>query len=422
MRHVTRIELFDNVYLTAIRSEKFKTGCFSVNFLRMLDRSEAAQNALLAGLLLSGCESCPDIRSISIKLDTLYGASVGTLTRKKGAVQAVGLYADFIEDDLAGEPVFRPLAQFVGELLLRSCTENGGFRQDYFATERNNLVNALRAALNNKQSFANLCLLKKMYENERYGIPAQGSEEDLSGVDEKSLYAQYKRVLGSSRVELFYHGRASAEDAAEVFRKMLEGLPRQAQTRLWLPENQPVSGQRYFEQEMPLAQSKLAMGFRASPAADAEPLAGMLVFAVLYGGGSNCKLFANVREQKSLCYYANAVYDKYQGALRVNSGIAAENYDAAKDEILRQLSDCAEGRFTESELDAAKRLLLSQLQADLDTPGRLDEFWLGQAVLGRSYGMEALKDAVERVTAAQVRRAAESTILDTVFFLKGVGE
>ena len=416
------MELFDQVYLTAVRSDKFKTGCFSINFLRPLSDAEAAQNALIPGLLLAGCEPWPDIRSISIRLDELYGASVGSLVRKKGEIQSVGLYADFVEDQLVGEPVFRPLAQFVSKLLLSPCTENGGFRADYFEMERNNLVNAMRATLNSKQAYANQELLKAMCPEEPYGIPYQGEEAALEAVDARALYAQYRRLLASSRVELFYHGRAPLEEAAAVFREMLQDLPRGSIQPLPQPIQKTVTEVRNLEQSMPLSQSKLAMGFRARPARTAEDVAAMLCFSVLYGAGSSCKLFLNVREAKSLCYYASAAYDKYKGFLRVSSGIAQENYEAARAEILKQLQDCVDGVFTDEELEDAKRLLLSQLRSDMDSPGRLDEYYLGQAILDERYGIPELMEAVEHVDAEAVRKAAGSVQLDTVYFLRGVGE
>lgn len=419
---ISRLQLFDNVFLTAVQSDKFKTGCFSVNFLRPLRREEAAQNALLFGVLLAGTERHPDIRSISIHLDALYGASVGTLVRKKGEIQVVGLYADYVEDALAGEPVFAPVTEFVGELLLTPCLENGVFRRDYVQTERANLVNAMRATLNSKQSYANLQMLKAMYPNEPYGIPYQGEEADLEGVNEQTLYQQYRVLLASSRVEIFYLGRLSAAEAAKAFQSMLRDLPRQTAVSLPEPTQKTVQTVQTLEQSMPLAQSKLSMGFTAAAAASADELARMLCFAVLYGGGSSSKLFLNVREAKSLCYYANASYDKFKGMLRVNSGVAEENYEAAREEILRQLSDCAEGNFTQEELDSAKRLLCAQLRSDLDSPGRLDEFYLGQAVQGAAYEIPALIEAVERVSRQDVELAAKTVQLDTVFFLRGVGE
>ena len=50
-----------------------------------------------------GCEGYPDIQAISRRLDTLYGATVGTLVRKKGEAQLVGLYADFLKTGIAAE-------------------------------------------------------------------------------------------------------------------------------------------------------------------------------------------------------------------------------------------------------------------------------------------------------------------------------
>ena len=49
-----RIELLPGVFLRAVQTDKFKTGCLSVSFLRPLCREEAAKNALLPSVLLRG--------------------------------------------------------------------------------------------------------------------------------------------------------------------------------------------------------------------------------------------------------------------------------------------------------------------------------------------------------------------------------
>ena len=102
-----RIEILPGVFLTAVQTDKFKTGCFSINFLRPMCRAEASMNALIPSVLLRASERYPDIPSISARLDELYGASMGTLVRKKGEVQLVGFFADFIEDALASRSLCR---------------------------------------------------------------------------------------------------------------------------------------------------------------------------------------------------------------------------------------------------------------------------------------------------------------------------
>ena len=178
-------------------------------------------NALIPSVLLRGSEGCPDLRAIAARLDELYGASAGTLIRKKGEVQMTGFYADFIEDALAGEPVFAPMMDFLGELLLRPRLENGAFLAEYVESEKRNLANAIASRVNDKRTYATGQLVKTMCAGEAYAVPRLGELEDVEPITPEGLYAQYRKVLAESRVELFYMGRKSAEDVAEQLRRVL---------------------------------------------------------------------------------------------------------------------------------------------------------------------------------------------------------
>ena len=62
--------------------------------------------------------------------------------------------------------------------------------------------------------------------------------------------------------------------------------------------------------------------------------------------------------------------------------------------------------------------VLSSLQMALDVPARLDDFYLGMAILPG----EDLPDHMERIrhlTAEDLAEAARTLELDTIFFLKG---
>ena len=91
-----REELFPCVSLTALQTDKFKTGCLTAYLLTQLRRETAAENAVLPYVLRSGTASLPDMRSISEKLGALYGASVDPSVRKLGEIQAVGFYYEHI--------------------------------------------------------------------------------------------------------------------------------------------------------------------------------------------------------------------------------------------------------------------------------------------------------------------------------------
>lgn len=224
-----RTQILPGVYLTAVQSDKFKTGCFSLNLLRPMKKEEAAANALIPSVLLRGSVQHPDIASISAKLDELYGASIGTLIRKKGEVQLVGFYCDYVQDEYVQEPVFAPLMEFLSELLFSPRLENGAFPAGVVESEKQNLLNAMLARINDKRSYANSQLLRTMCAGQPYGVPRIGEPEDLDEITPQSLYAHYRQILETSRVELFYMGSLAPEQVTEVLRQTLQALPRAGQ-------------------------------------------------------------------------------------------------------------------------------------------------------------------------------------------------
>ena len=50
-----RREILPGVALTCVQTDKFKTGCLSINLLTQLCRENAAKNALLPMVLRRGC-------------------------------------------------------------------------------------------------------------------------------------------------------------------------------------------------------------------------------------------------------------------------------------------------------------------------------------------------------------------------------
>ncbi len=415
-----RIEILPGVHLTAVQTDKFKTGCFSINFLRPISHKEASANALIPSILLRGSEKYPDIRSITARLDELYGASMGTLNRKKGEVQMIGFFADYIEDELAGAPVFEPVMEFVKEILLHPLVKNHAFDARIVAGELRNIRNAMEARINEKRSYAVLQMIRTMFEGESYSVPRLGDLEDLENLNEENLYAHYLDILANSQVELFYMGRKSSDEAAGVLKRMLADLPRGEMAQVGTTVIRKADKVKEITQAMDVTQGKLCMGLRTGCTAHDAQYPALIVLNAVYGAGATSKLFLNVREQMSLCYYAGSSIDKFKGSMIISSGIEFDQYETARREILNQLDECRKGHITQEEFDSAKRYILSDLQIAADNPARLDEYYMGQIIEGLSDTFEDLAEKISRVQIKDVVEAANRISLDTVFFLKGV--
>ena len=416
-----RTEILPGVYLTAVQSDKFKTGCFSLNLLRPMKKEEAAANALIPSVLLRGSERCPDIASISAKLDELYGASVGTLVRKKGEVQLVGFYCDYVQDEYVDEPVFAPVMAFLAELLLHPRLENGAFPEAVVDSEKLNLENAMLSRINDKRTYAASQLIRTMCAGQPYGIPRIGEPEDLKNITAKSLYAHYRDLLATSRMELFYMGSLSPEAVTKVLQAALAELPR---AEVFVPVGTTPAPQARPVQEkterLDVTQGKLSLGFFTDITAKDPRYPALVLAATVFGGGATSKLFTNVREEMSLCYYASASFEKFKGVLSVSSGVEFSKLETAKTEILRQLEACQAGDITDDELESARGYLVSDLKIALDSPGRLDDYYMGQILLEQDGTMQDLASAIARVTKQEAADAIQALRLDTIYALEGV--
>lgn len=417
---INQIELAAGVTLRAIQTDKFKTACFSVNFLRPHTKEDAALDALLPSVLLRATEKYPDIRSISVHLDELYGATFGTLVRRKGEVKLLGFYADFVEDAFLpeGESVFAPMTAFLKEVLYYPLTENGVFCAACVEGEKQNLINAIESSMNDKRSYAVTKMLEAMCQGEAYGVPRLGTTQAARAITPQTLWAHYQKVLKSSRIEIFYAGRYTAQEAAELFAPVFAGREPEQLVSFGTEVVRRAAGIREISETMEVTQGKLVMGLRTGITVSDPDYPALLLLNAVLGAGMTSKLFVNVREKLSLCYYAGSSLEKYKGVMLISSGIAFENYDTAKAAILQELENCRQGVISDEEIESARRQVLSALSAAMDSPAQMDEFYCGMAV-GAGDDYPVLAEKVASLTVEDLSRAAQKLSLDTIYFLKG---
>ena len=421
---ISRTQLLPGVYLTALRTDKFKSDCLSVSLLTQLSRETVSKNALLPRVLLRGSAYHPDLDAISSACDELYGARVLPSVRKCGEILAVGLYAGFLADRFTpdGARLLEPVAQLVGELLLSPATKGGLLRRDYVESEKEKLIDDIRARVNDKRSYAMDRLVEQMCCYEDYGCDDMGDEAEADAVGYVDLTRWYHDLLQTAPIEIFYCGAANPERVARACTDALITLPRGevdydlgTDVRMNAIEADP----REFDETLDVAQGQLCLGFRLGDCMEDPDFAAIRVFNALYGGSITSKLFANVRERLSLCYYVWSACDSFKGVMLVSSGVAAADREKAQAEILAQLDAVRTGDFTDVELDHARKRCAGDLRAATDSPGALEDFYLGQTLKGLDYGPAELAALCELVTREDVLAVARGIELDAVYFLHG---
>ena len=419
---VLRRELFPGVWLRTVHTHKFKSSYLSLALMAPLSAETASANALIPSVLRRGTAEHPDLEALSAALDELYGGAIEPVVRKKGETQCVGFAASFLDDayTLEGESIVEPAAALLGQLLLRPRTQNGVFLPGYVEGERANLVDRIRAQVNDKRRYALARLTQLMCREEPFGVDKLGDEETAAAVTPQALWEHYQKLLRTAPVEFYYCGSAPFERVEGAVRAIARRLPQGERTPVPRPAKGSAPAQpRRVEEALDVTQGKLAMGFRTGvDVRDAAYPALTLVNAV-YGGTTTSKLFMNVRERLSLCYYASSGLMNYKDVMLVSSGVEFDKVGQAQDEILAQLQNCQEGQFSDDELEWARRSVVSTLMTTLDAQSRLEDYWLGQSAAGLTEAPDELAERVEHTTREQVTAAARKLTLDTVYFLKG---
>lgn len=422
-----RTELMPGVFLSHLRSDKFKTACMSVTLLTQLRRETAAMNAVIPFVLNRGTTRYGDMEQLSRRMDELYGAAVEPVVRRIGEIQCIGFYGSFPEPDYlpGGEALLGDTCALMAQLLLDPATRGGLLLPQYVDSEREKLLDIIRSRMNDKRSYALTRCIEEMCCYEDFAVSRFGSESEAENIHYKKLTRHYRELIQTCPVEIFYCGKTDFKAVSAAMREAFSAMPRgeiDYDIGTDLRMNAVEDHIRFVEEEMDVTQGKLVLGFRLGECMEEPDIPALYVFNAVYGSGATSKLFMNVREKLSLCYYVSSAVYLHKGIMLVSSGIEFDKLDAARDEILAQLDSVRRGEITDDELRSAKKSVASDLRAVQDSIGELEGFYLSQALDGLDYGPAELAALAEDVTKEDVQAIAKSIECDLIYFLKGSGE
>jgi len=418
--------LTEGVEFIAVPTDKFKTSMLSVSFIVPLNPQTATAYALIGEVLNRGSRLHPDIESLSAATDDLYGMSLSTRVKQKGESQCLGFASSFLDDrfTLDGHSILEAAAKLIAEVLLDPLTENGVFCSEYVTSEGLNQADLIRSQVNDKRGWSIHRVTELMCEGEAYALDKYGVAEEAETMSAETLWTHYNELLETARIVFYYSGSASLERVERIIREVFAPIvaPRSVKTDCEIISS-PKGDVRSHKERFDVTQGKLALGFRTGGiTANSEDYPALMVCNALYGGTATSKLFMNVRERLSLCYFASSMLDKLKGLMVVSCGVDFSNFDVAREEILAQLNEMKTGNFSEEELNIGRQALISSLSTMQDSHGRTEDFWVTQQTAGVVRSPDELIHEIEKVTKDQVISVANKLCLDTIYYLTGKEE
>ena len=231
------------------------------------------------------------------------------------------------------------------------------------------------------------------------------------------LFDLWKDLMLHAHMLVSYVGSTPPKALAELLKTRLGAIEKQDLPELRTEFLTESYGVQTVCETQDVKQGKLVIGYRAGMTYEMDNYPAIQLMTAIFGGGTYSKLFMNVREKMSLCYYCSASLVRHKGLILVQSGIEPENAEKALAAIRHELDDVRAGSFSDETLEQAKRALCDSFRSVTDS-NYSTLLWLRQFGASAVFQTpEELAKAIEGVSREEVILAANLVSEDTVYIL-----
>ena len=430
----TTEEIKQGIKLHCIDTNKFKTNLISVIITLPLNREEVTFDTVIPAVLRRGTTNLKTQEEIAKKLENMYGASFDCGIEKIGDNHIIKFYLESLNDNFipqnnvgAGVPdspqkILKQSLDLLLDIILNPLIENNKFKDEYVETEKKNIKLLIESKIDNKDQYALNRCIEEMYKDKPYGLYKYGYTEDLEKINSQNLYEYYLKLVSTSKIDIFVSGELKKDEIADIIKnnknikKLKERNPNYIINNEQTEEKEEVQ-EKEIEEKMDVGQGKLVIGLDVQ-LKDYNSKFPVSVYNVILGESATSKLFQNVREKASLAYTTRSNYVRQKNNIYIRCGIEIENYEKALKIIKEQLEDMKNGKFTQEDLENAKKYMVSGLQSVQDEQDSEITYYIGQELSGKLTTFEKYIEEVNNVSLEDVKNVGNKININTIYFLR----
>lgn len=364
--------------------------------------------------------------SMNRRLASLYGAVISPSVSKVGEVQVLSLTLLCLDDRFAlgDDKVWEECVKLLCTCLFKPDITPEGFKEENLIREKRLLIEKIESRKDEKRIYALDRMTQEMCRDEAYGISSLGEAEDIEKITGKELMDAWKKLLFSCPIQINVTGNINEKRTEKIFTSLFDSLARdkKAITELHTEFLTEAYESRTVTEKQKVKQGKLVIGMRAGMTYDYDNYAAIKVMCAIFGSGTFSKLFMNVREKMSLCYYCSARLINNKGLIVVESGVETENALKALSAIRNELDEVRKGNFTDEVIENAKKSITDTLSSVDDSIMTIDHWMTSQCTSSPFRAPESFIDEINAVSREEIILAASMVTEDTVFILESEKE
>lgn len=414
---INRRKIADGVYFSSITDKRYKKNLISVAFSTQLNEDTATENVIVPVLLTKCNSKLPTYKAFNNKMSRLYASGIGGTVGRNYDLQTISFGAYYLDDiyALAGEKMTEIMTDILIDCLASPVTENGVFSAKLTELEKKTVIDNIETAINDKRSYAIERAMRTICNGEPASVCSYGTVEKAQQITPDSAYKAYRRMLETVPCEIICTGCSDFKGVAEKFAAAFEKVGRHDIENTAIAISPIKDKTEEVTERLTVNQSKLVLGFKSHSDDDAA----LVLLQKIFGGTTSSKLFQNVREKMSLCYYCSAARNDLKGIMLVNSGVENENIEKTKNAVIEQLEEIKNGNFTDEDINFAEMAIKNDFKSVADSAGNVSN-WYFDCI--RKNDIITPEEKLERylgVSKERIIAAAKSMVLDSVYVLTG---
>ena len=405
--------------LHLIKTDKFKTIRVEVSLKKQIEKVDSTYHNLLCELMLLSTKKYKTKREFIIKKQELYSSSIGAYTHRYGNYINTTFWLNALEDKFTEEGNFEEALEFFHDFLFNVDVENAAFNQENFQNEKNNYLLDLDGIKEDPGNYSAIRLYEEMEKDTSSAYRLTGYKEVLESITAESLYEYYEEMLRTNLVDIFVIGNFDEKQMLESIKKIMPfHVLKKKRVDYLLQERDAHKKRKTLTESSENLQSKLAYGFKYSNLSTYERNYVLTLFNIIFGGGAESKLFREIREKNSLCYYIYSVCNKFDHNILVRAGIDKKNSDQTVLLIDKELLNMQKGKFDLDDIKKAQELYLTVLDTIEENQTQIISDYLMMEILNTDSRDEKRKKIME-VSKEDIIKLAKKIKGDTVFCLEG---
>lgn len=414
------MKLQEGVDLHFIESEQFTTNRICLRFAAEMSAQTVAGRVLVSNLIEMGNEDFPTTQAIRQRLAALYGAHFSTAVSKRGRVHYVDVMISYVSPSYLpdSQDITADIFDFLYSCLFKPLKKGRGFDTKLFDIEKNNLICFLEAEMEDHFYHADIEISKLFYQDESIKIPRVSQIDLVKKETAESTFQIYRNMLRMDKIDIFILGKVDKELVKEKLKSFGFTYRKPKLSFEYQQDFSTITKEKLIRKQT--RQSILELAYHLQVIYNDVNHPALLVLNGLFGAFSHSKLFTNIREKESLAYAIGSHVSIFSGMMTVYAGINRKDKLRVMRLISKQLLDLKYGKFTDSELELTKNMLIHSMKLSQDGQKHLIEQAYLQQLFGDRYmtWSEWIK-AVNIVSREDVVKVAQLIRLQAVYFMEG---